>query len=410
MKNVLTVLLAGGVGARLHPLTRNRAKPAVPFGGQFRIVDFTLSNCINSECTRIQVLVQYKSLSLVRHIRQGWNILNSSRGEYIETIAPQMRVNENWYQGTADALYHNLYSLEKADPKEVLILSGDHIYKMNYQKMIHFHREREADVTIATIDVPIDQGSQFGILGTDGERRVVAFDEKPLAPKPLPNDPSRALASMGIYVFNPEILKEAVVRDSERDTAHDFGRDIIPELIDRQKNVYAYPFQDENKKQAIYWRDVGTLDTYWEANMDLASVDPLFNLYDKDWPLHTYLPVYPPVKFVFASPGQRYGVAIDSIVCNGSIISGGMVKRSVLSPGVRINTGAEVDESILFAGCSIGRHAKIRRAIIEKNVAVPPNTHIGYNLEEDAKWHRISPQGIVVVESLEQRLAPVKSH
>jgi len=398
MKNVLTVLLAGGAGERLHPLTRNRAKPAVPFGGMYRIIDFTLSNCVNSDLRRIQVLVQYKSNSLARHLRSAWNIMHSELGEFIDIIPPQMRVNDNWYLGTADAIYQNLYSIDQESPQEVLILSSDHIYKMDYRKMVLLHREREADLTISTIEVELKEARRFGILEVDAEGRVIGFEEKPENPKPLPGNPTRAMASMGVYIFNTDVLKQVVIEDSERKTSHDFGKDIIPRMIHTHR-VYAYAFEDENKKETTYWRDVGTIDSYWEANMDLVEVDPQFNLYDRAWPLRTNLPMVPPAKFVFADIGKRFGVATDSIVSPGCIVSGGMARRSVLSFNVRINSYSYVEESILMDGCSIGRHSRIRRAIIEKNVFLPDHTVIGYDLEEDAKRYRVTPWGIVVVES-----------
>ncbi|HDP34703.1 MAG TPA: glucose-1-phosphate adenylyltransferase [Candidatus Hydrogenedentes bacterium] len=403
MENVLTVLLAGGMGERLYPLTKNRAKPAVPFGGMYRIIDFTLSNCFNSHCRKICVLTQYKSNSLARHVNRGWNIMHSELGEFIEIIPPQMRVNSNWYQGTADAIYQNLYSINQTDPEEVLIVSGDHIYKMNYQKMARQHRESGAELTIAAIEVPVRDATRFGVFEIDSSNRVVGFEEKPEEPKPLPDDPTRALASMGIYVFNVDVLREVVLRDADMsNSTHDFGKDVIPRMVRENRGVYAYKFEDENKKEAQYWRDVGTIDSYWEANMDLVSVDPQFNLYDRSWPMRTILPTMPPAKFVFAEVGNRFGVAVDSIVSPGCIVSGGMVDRCVLGPGVRINSYAHVQESILLNGTSIGRHCHIRRAIIEKNVEVPEHTVIGYNLQEDAKRFRITPNGVVVVESADK--------
>lgn len=399
MRDVLAVLLAGGVGERLHPLTRNRAKPAVPFGGIFRIIDFTLSNCVNSGLYRIQVLVQYKSLSLSRHIRQGWNILHAELGEFIEVIPPQLRVSKSWYLGTADAIFQNLYSIERENPEQVLILSGDHIYKMDYMKMIAFHRATEADLTIAALQTPVEEASRFGILEIDRQARVAGFEEKPEEPRPMPEEPGKALASMGVYVFNTAVLKEAVLADSEMtNTSHDFGKDIIPRLVASNKRVFAYNFLDENKKHAQYWRDVGTLDAYWAANMDLVEVDPLFNLYDKRWPLRTYVPMAPPAKFVFAQEGRRFGVAVDSIVSAGTIVSGGIVKRSILSPEVRINSYSHVEESIVMHGASVGRHAHVRRAIIEKNVQIPEHAVIGYDQHEDGKRFRVTESGIVVVE------------
>ena len=398
MKEVLTMLLAGGAGERLHPLTRHRAKPAVPFGGMYRIVDFTLSNCINSQCRRIQVLVQYKSHSLARHIRAAWNIVHHELGEFIDIVPPQMRVNDNWYLGTADAIYQNLYSIDLENPRDVLVLSGDHIYKMDYAKMVHVHREKEAALTIAAIQVPISEASRFGVMEVDENLRIVGFEEKPENPKPMPNNPDFAFASMGVYVFRMPDLRAAVVEDADSDSAHDFGKNIIPRLVE-QGNVFAYPFVDENKKESYYWRDVGTLDSYWEANMDLVSIDPQFNLYDAEWPLRTNLPMLPPAKFVFADIGKRFGVATDSIVSPGCIVSGGMVNRCVLSTGVRVNSYAYVEESILMDECSIGRHCRIRRAIIEKGVHLPDHTTIGYDLEQDARSHRVTSSGIVVVEN-----------
>ncbi|MBI5094232.1 MAG: glucose-1-phosphate adenylyltransferase [Candidatus Hydrogenedentes bacterium] len=400
MKNVLAVLLAGGVGERLHPLTRNRAKPAVPFGGIYRIIDFTLSNCLNSECRKIEVLVQYKSLSLGRHIRSGWNIMHAEQDEFIDVIPPQKRVNDNWYLGTADAIYQNLYSIDAATPRQVLILSGDHIYKMNYMKMVEFHRQAGADMTVAAIETPISEGSRFGIVETDSFGRIVGFEEKPKNPKPMPGNSDVVLASMGIYVFNADTLKRACTDDAERKSSHDFGKDIIPRLIETHR-VFAYNFQDENKKAAKYWRDVGTIDAYWEANMDLVEVTPLFNLYDKEWPMRTRTITSPPAKFVFASEGRRFGVAIDSIVSPGVIISGGMVKRSVVSPEVRVNSYSHVEESILFDGVNVGRHARLRRVIAEKNVRIPEGAVIGYDLNEDAKHYRVTESGIVVVEQMD---------
>ncbi|MCC6143796.1 MAG: glucose-1-phosphate adenylyltransferase [Candidatus Hydrogenedentes bacterium] len=398
MNHVLAVLLAGGAGERLYPLTKNRAKPAVPFGGIYRIIDFTLSNCMNSNCRRVQVMVQYKSNSLVRHIRSAWDIMRPEFGEYIDIIPPQMRVNHSWYLGTADAIYQNLYTIDQDDVQEVLILSGDHIYKMDYMRMLQFHRETEADVTIATIEYPKAHGHQFGIIDADESGRVKGFLEKPQDPPTVPGNPNVCQVSMGIYVFNRNILKQVVCADAERDTSHDFGRDIIPRLIDTHR-VYTYHFRDENRKESKYWRDVGTIDSYWEANMDLVAVDPMFNLYDKQWPVRTHVQQLPPAKFVFGDLGQRFGAAVDSIVGPGSIISGGLVKRSVLGPEVRVNSYSHVEESILFSGVQIGRHARVRRAIIEKNVVIPEYATIGYDLQYDARHYRVTENGVVVVES-----------
>ncbi len=397
MKNVMTVLLAGGMGERLHPLTRNRAKPAVPFGGMYRIIDFTLSNCINSGCRQIYILVQYKSHSLAKHVRMAWDIMHRELGETIDIVPPQMRINNNWYQGTADAVFQNLFCIEYEKPDEVLLLSCDHIYKMDYHKMLRSHRENDADVTIAAIETPVEEGSNFGIFQVDESGQALDFVEKPKAPIPLPDDPELCLASMGIYIFKTEVLKEALKADAELDSSHDFGKDIIPRLIHSHR-VYTYKFEDENKKRARYWRDVGTIDAYWEANIDLVEVNPQFNLYDKNWPLRTNLPMLPPAKFVFATPNERYGCALDSIVSPGCVISGGMVWRSILGPEVRVNSYSHVEESVLFNGVSIGRRARVRRAIIEKNVHIPEGAIVGYDLEQDARQHRVTENGVVVVE------------
>jgi len=391
----------------LHPLTRNRAKPAVPFGGIYRIIDVTLSNCLNSRLSRILVLVQYKSHSLARHMQQSWNIFDAEFGEFIDVIPPQQRVNSSWYLGTADAIYQNLYFVDQENTKEVLVLSGDHIYKMDYMRMVNFHRDAGADLTIAAIETPLAEAHRFGVLETSVDGRVVGFEEKSENPKPLPNKSDTAYVSMGIYVFNIDILKRVVESDAMRQSSsHDFGKDIIPRIVETHK-VYAYHFIDENKegthKEVQYWRDVGTIDAYWEANMDLVSIDPLFNLYDKAWPVRTGMPMAPPAKFVFAQEGRRFGVALDSIVSPGCIVSGGIVKRSVLSPWVRVNSYSHVEESILMHGSTVGRYAHVRRAIIEKNVRVPEHAVVGYDLHEDAKRFRVTNSGIVVVEGFDAK-------
>ncbi len=331
--------------------------------------------------------------------------MHTELGEFIEVMPPQMRVNSNWYLGTADAIYQNLYSIDQNDPHIVLIVSGDHIYKMNYQKMIRQHRHTEAELTIAAIEVPLEEAPRFGVFEVDASNRVIGFEEKPDTPKPLPDKPDKALASMGVYVFNVDTLRQSVIKDAGLSgSSHDFGKDIIPRLVRGKAAVYAYNFQDENQKEAQYWRDVGTIDTYWEANMDLVSVDPHFNLYDRSWPMRANLPTLPPAKFVFGEVGKRLGVAVDSIVSAGCIISGGMVDHSVLGPGVRVNSYSHVQESILFEDAVIGRNCRIHRAIIEKNVRIPENTVIGYDLNEDAKRFRVTHLGVVVVESADKFL------
>lgn len=400
MDSVLAILLAGGAGERLYPLTRDTAKPAVPFGGAYRIIDFTLSNCINSDVRRIFILTQYKSLDLIRHIRDGWNILSPELGEYIEAIPPMKRVSEDWYLGTADAVYQNTASVLAEAPRHTLILSGDHIYKMNYRDMLDWHLSRGADVTIATIQMAPEEADRFGITEIDSDYRIVGFEEKPKHGHPMRSrfNPDMVSASMGIYVFNTEVLIAALQEDAQNpDSTHDFGRDVLPAMLDRAR-VVAYDFRDMNDKTARYWRDVGTLDAYYAANMDLVDVLPEFNLYDQRWPIRTHLRQHPPAKFVFAQEGRRMGVAMDSIVCAGSIISGGRVLRSVLSYGVRVNSYCEVEYSILMPGVEIGRYSRIRRAIIDTGVKVPESSIIGYDVEQDrARGYTVTDSGIVVV-------------
>jgi glucose-1-phosphate adenylyltransferase len=399
--SILAMILAGGKGERLHPLTIHRAKPAVPFGGIYRIIDFTLSNCINSGIRKIAVLPQYKSLSLDKHLRLAWNLFSGELNEFIISVPPQQRVGNKWYQGTADAIYQNIYMIEKDAPDHLMVLAGDHIYKMDYAEMLRFHREKKADATVAAIEMPRKMATDFGIVEVNDDYRVIGFEEKPLDPKPIPGQPDLVFASMGIYLFNTKKAIEHLEFDAlreEKDTAHDFGKNIIPQMmkIDR---VYAYNFKDENKKEAKYWRDVGTIDAYWEANMDLVSVDPMLNLYDKAWPIRTYQAQNPPAKFVFAQEkkGGRLGIALDSIVAHGCIVSGGRVQNSVLSPNVRVNSYSEVQDSILMENVDIGRRCRIRRAIIDKDVVIPPGTEIGYDLEKDKKRYYVTPSGIVVI-------------
>jgi len=386
MKDVLAVILAGGKGSRLEPLTRDRAKPAVPFGGAYRIIDFTLSNCLNSGIRKTLVLTQYKAMSLDRHINLGWQgYLCRELGEFIDVVPPQQRIDEHWYQGTADAVYQNIYTIEKERPKLVVILAGDHIYKMDYSKLVEFHVQNRADLTIGALRVKTAAAHQFGVMQVDVDSRVIGFEEKPKNPKPIPGDPQRALASMGIYVFTARFLFEQLCLDATRHASeHDFGHDVIPSIIDTHR-VFAYPFMDENHKEDAYWRDVGTLDAYYEANMDLVSVDPQLNMYDRHWPVRTYQPNYPPPKFVFAEKGPeaRRGQALDSIVCVGSIVSGGQVERSILASDTRVNSYAKVEDSILFDNVDVGRHAKIRRAIIDKGVQIPAGSEIGYDHDLD---------------------------
>ena len=397
LDDILVILLAGGVGERLFPLTKERAKPAVYFGGPYRIIDFTLSNCINSGLRRIFIATQYKSLSLNRHIRMGWNVVSEELGEFIEILPPQKRVGEHWYLGTADAVYQNLYSIARETPSHVIVLSGDHVYKMDYAKMLRFHQERNADVTLATIEVPASDGRRFGIVSIDESDRVIDFQEKPADPAPVPGAPEVALASMGIYIFRAEVLMRALEEDAARtDSQHDFGRNIIPQLI-HSAPVFSYRFYDENKKASKYWRDIGTLDAYFDASMDLCQVNPEFNLYDPEWPLRTYQPQAPPAKFVFAEEGRRCGQALDSVISSGCIISGSTVRGSILCPNVRVHSFCRIEQTIMMPGVRVGRHARIRRAIIDRDVLVPRGALIGFDPEEDRRRHVVTDGGVVVV-------------
>jgi len=392
---VLAIILAGGRGERLYPLTRDRAKPAVPFGAIYRIIDFTLSNCINSGVRHIYALTQYKSISLHRHIELGWSILSAPLGEFIEVIPAQQRIDEQWYQGTADAIYQNIYTLQEERPDLILILSGDHIYKMDYRKMIDFHLERKADLTVAAIRMDRSLSREFGVIEVDGDWRIVGFQEKPDEPKPIPGDPQGILASMGVYVFNIETLVRRLIEDARSDSSHDFGKDIIPAMIQKDR-VFAFDFRQGDRGGTGYWRDVGTVEAYFEANMDLVSLTPQLNLYDPDWRILTYQSPYPPAKTVHAEEG-RTGTVINSIISNGCIISGGRIKRSVLSPRVKVHSYVEVEDSILLDGVDVGRGAKIRRTIVDKEIQIPEGMEIGYHLEEDAKRFTVTPSGIVVV-------------
>ena len=401
MRRVLTLVLAGGKGSRLEPLTRDRAKPAVPFGGSYRIIDFTLSNCINSGLRKVLVLTQYKAASLDRHLNLGWRFLCRDLDEFIEVLPPQQRIDEHWYQGTADAVYQNIYTIEKHQPKHVLILSGDHIYKMDYSEMIRDHIAKGAKATIGCIPVSLEEGTEFGVMQVDPSHRVTKFQEKPEAPEPMPGNPERCLASMGIYVFEANFLFDQLCRDATvHGSSHDFGKNIIPSVI-HEHLIQAFPFQDMNTGDGYYWRDVGTLDSYYEANMDLVAVHPELDLYDHSWPTRTYHPICPPPKFVCAQSEAKpplVGHATDSIVSAGCILSGGSVSGSVLSYNVRVNSWATVENSILFDGVDVGRHAKIRRAIIDKGVHIPEGTEIGYDLDRDRqRGFTVTENGVVVI-------------
>jgi glucose-1-phosphate adenylyltransferase len=396
LKETLTIILAGGQGQRLYPLTRDRAKPSVPFGGSYRIIDFTLSNCLNSGLRRVYVLTQYKSLSLERHIRQGWQLFNEFLGEFIVPIPPQQRLGGSWYLGTADAIYQNIYTLERERPRYVLILSGDHIYKMNYAKMLADHQERGADLTVACIEVGAEEAPHFGIAVVDDEQRMRGWQEKPENPEPVPGTTDRFLASMGVYIFNTDSLVRRVSKDARKDSKHDFGQDIIPSMLEADR-VFAYPFRDENPGDGpAYWRDIGRISAYYEANMDLTAPDPQFKLYDERWPIWTAPVNVPPVKTVSAQEGG-VGQARDSLVAPGSILRGSHVERSVLGYEVRLAEGCMIHDSILMGDVKVGEGADIRRAIVDKHVRIPAGVVIGQDPEEDRRRFTVKDGGIVVV-------------
>lgn len=394
LRETLTLILAGGQGERLYPLTRDRAKPAVPFAGHYRIIDFTLSNCINSGLKRIYVLTQYKSQSLDNHLRRGWSIFVSAFDEFLFSVPPQLRTGESWYLGTADAVLQNIYLLQKESPARVLILSGDHVYKMDYSEMVEAHLRTGASVTAAVVECDLNTARRMGVLAVDADNRILTFREKPENPEPIPGRPGYAWANMGVYVFDTSVLIDAISRKSDGDPIQDFGRDIMPRLVQNEK-VFAYRFHDDKEN---YWRDIGTLDSYYEASMDLVRVDPPFNLYETSFPILTSAHPYPPAKMVFAGGDpDRIGVALDSLICSGSIVSGGRVERSILSPRVRINSYSLVEDSILFDGVQVGRHAKIRRAIIDKDARIAPGCVIGYDPEKDTKRFTVTDSGVVVI-------------
>ncbi len=411
MKNTLAVILAGGRGERLDPLTRDRAKPAVPFGGDYRIIDFTLSNCVNSGLRRLVMLTQFKSMSLDRHINQGWlRFFCRDMNEFLDILPPQQRIDRGWYQGTADAVYQNIYAIERESPEHILVLAGDHIYKMDYGEMLQSHQARGADVTVGVVRVNVENARHFGVMQVDDEQRVIGFEEKRPNPRTIPGDDRHCLASMGIYVFNACFLYEQLLRDAnDEQSSHDFGKDIMPAVIG-DYDVFAFSFRDRDGRDPPYWRDVGTVDAFYEANMDLVSVHPELNLYDDAWPIRTYQRVLPPPKFVFRGEARsgRIGRALDSIVCPGSIISGGLVQGSVVGSRVRVNSFSEVYDSVLFDGVNVGRRARIRRAIIDKNVVIPEGMEIGYDREKDlARGFKISEGGVVVIprqDNLEEHL------
>jgi len=398
MKTVTSLIMAGGKGERLYPLTRDRAKPAVPFGGIYRIIDFTLSNCINSGMRHIYVLSQYKSLSLSRHIQLGWNILSGTLGEYVTVVPAQQRINEDWYKGTADAIFQNIYLLQKKTPDMALILSGDHIYKMDYRELIHFHMLKGADVTVAAVEMDKNLSNQLGVIEVDADFRIKGFQEKPDHPQTVPSKPDKILASMGVYVFNTEIMLKRLIEDAKRGTEHDFGKNVIPAMVASGDRAFAFSFVDE-RGETSYWRDVGTVEAYFEASMDLVSVCPLLNLYDASWPIHTYHAPSPPAKTILdeTSEGGRRGAAYESLIAGGAIISGGEVRRSIISANVRVDSHARVEDSILLDGVRVKEGAKIRKAIVDKYSEIPEGMTIGYDLKEDMKNFTVTESGIVVV-------------
>lgn len=396
LRQTLTMILAGGQGERLSPLTRDRAKPAVPFGGIYRIIDFTLSNCLNSGLRKIHVLTQYKSRSLDRHIKQAWNLFPSEMDEYIDVLPPQQRNSAHWYQGTADAIFQNIYTIQMEQPRWVLVLGGDHIYKMDYSEMIAAHLNSAAALTIACTEVPRADAPRFGIVGVDSRWQIHRFREKPPEPDTLPENPEHSLVSMGIYIFNTEALVRELIDDARRESQHDFGKNIIPHMIERGEKVLAFPFRDRNSGATKYWRDIGTLDSYYDASMDLVSVSPVFNLYDAEWPIRTHQPQLPPAKTVFRGE-ERQGEVLDSLVSNGCIVSGGRVVHSILGPHVFVHSWAQVEDCVVFDDVDIGRRAKVQRAIIDKGVIIPDGEEIGYDLEKDRQRFTVTPNGVVVV-------------
>ena len=396
-RETLALVMAGGRGTRLGPLTAWRAKPAVPFGGKFRIIDFTLSNCINSGIRQVGVLTQYKSHSLIRHLQQGWSFMKGEFGEFVEILPAQQRKDEtSWYEGTADAVFQNLDIIRAHAPKQVLVLAGDHIYKMDYGGMLAHHAETGAQITVGCIEVPIADAREFGVMQVGDDTRIHKFTEKPQHPDAMPGKPDRALASMGIYVFDAAFLLDFLARDASMvGSSHDFGKDVIPAAI-REAKVYAYPFRDLTNNRQGYWRDVGTLEAYWRSNLELTAIIPELNLYDEQWPIWTYAAQVPPAKFVFDKPGQR-GMALESLVSGGCIISGASVRRSVLFSNVRVETGSALDSAVVLPGAIIGRKCFIKNAVIDEGCVIPDGTVIGESPEADSRRFHRTPQGLVLV-------------
>jgi len=395
-RNAFAIILAGGRGSRLQNLTNWRSKPAVPFGGKFRIVDFPLSNCINSGIRRVAVVTQYKSHSLIRHVQHGWGFLRAELGEFVELLPAQQRIETSWYTGTADAVYQNLDIIRRHKPGHIVILAGDHVYKMDYGPMLAYHVEKMADMTVGCLEVPLQDATAFGVMGVDTNWRVAKFQEKSPTPDSMPGKPDMALASMGIYIFNPEFLYEQIIKDADTSgSSHDFGKDIIPSIIDRYR-VFAYPFRNAETGTQAYWRDVGTVDSFWESNLELIGVTPELNLYDTDWPIWTYQEQLPPAKFVFDDENRR-GMAVDSMVSGGCIISGALVRHSLLFSNVVINAYSSVQDAVILPNVTIGQNCRLKKVIIDKGCHVPDGTVIGEDHDLDAKRFHVSPGGVVLV-------------
>lgn len=399
-RKTFAIVLAGGRGSRLMQLTDWRAKPAVYFGGKFRIIDFTLSNCVNSGIRRVGVATQYKAQSLIQHLQRGWSFLDGRFHEFIDILPAQQQLSEDWYQGTADAVFQNLDLIRRSQPKYVLVLSGDHVYKMNYGRMLSEHVHRQADFSVACIDVPLAEASSFGVMGITENQRVSAYVEKPSNPPPMPGRPDRALANMGVYVFNADFLYEQLIRDHDKpESAHDFGKDIIPHCVGRYR-VFAHNFVNScvgmNGAGLPYWRDAGTIDSYWEANMDLTKITPELNLYDDNWPIWTHQEQLPPAKFVFDDENRR-GMAVDSMVSGGDLISGAVVRKSLLFSRVNVHSYATIEESVILPNVDVGRHAKLRRVVLDSHCRIPEGMAIGYDLAADRQRFHVSPNGITLV-------------
>ena len=399
-KQSLAIVLAGGRGSRLGPMTNWRAKPAVPFGGKFRIIDFTLSNCLNSGIRRIGIATQYKAQSLISHMHRGWSFLDGRFNEFIELLPAQQRISSDWYKGTADAVFQNLEFLRRQDARIIVILAGDHIYKMDYSRMIDEHVARRADMTIGCVEVPVAEATQLGVMAVDERFHVTGFQEKPAEPQSMPGLPGTALGSMGIYVFNADFLYEQLIRDADdADSQHDFGHSIIPHLIDGGYRVFAHRLRDsctQLNEGEPYWRDVGTIDAYWEANLELTRVEPALDLYDQSWPIWTYQEQVPPAKFVFNAEGRR-GAAVDSMISGGCIISGSLVERSLLFSSVRVHSYCSIDEAVILPNVQIGRGAELRRVVIDKGTHIPPGLRAGFDLEEDRKRFHVTEKGITLI-------------